>query len=230
MSRGAQTQLAKSRDLPNPNIYVQALLGEYSAWALDEERAPRLKGNWRSEFGGLDKTPLDLEIGTGNGHHFAWRAQSNPERFLIGIELKYKPLIQSIRRARSNGSENVRMLRYNARLLTELFQDEELNDIVIHHPDPWLKKSQRKHRLIQTDFLSEMHRVQRPRGVVEFKTDSEDYYNWALPLFRQSPYQLIGETRDLHQSDFAADNFVTQFEQLFLSKGQPIFYAKLLKG
>ena len=230
MSRGAQKRVSKSRDLPKPNIYVQALLGEFSPWAFDEERAPEYKGKWREEFGLEPGQPLDLEIGTGNGFHFAWRAKENADRALVGIELKYKPLIQSIRRARANESENCRMVRYNARLINELFAEGELNDIFIHHPDPWLKKSQRKHRLIQADFLELMFALQKPGGEVEFKTDSEEYFDWALPLFDDSPYEILGSTRDLHNSEYASQNFVTQFESLFLRKGQPIYYARLKRN
>jgi len=229
MSRGAQKQVSRSRDLPKPNIYVQALLGEFSPWAFDEERAPEYRGQWRAEFGVEEESPLDLEIGTGNGFHFAWRAQQNPSRALVGIELKYKPLIQSIRRARANESTNARMVRYNARLIDDLFAPGELNDIFIHHPDPWPKKSQKKHRLIQSDFLVRMYKLQSAGSVVEFKTDSEDYFDWALPLFEESPYKILGSTRDLHNSEYAAENFVTQFETLFLKKGQPIYYARLKK-
>jgi tRNA (guanine-N7-)-methyltransferase len=230
MSRGAQKRVSRTRDLPNPNIYVQALLGEFAPWAFDEERAPEYKSKWRQEFGVKEDEPLDLEIGTGNGFHFAWRAKENPGRSLVGIELKYKPLIQSIRRARANESTNARMVRYNARLIHELFASGELNDIYIHHPDPWLKKSQRKHRLIQPEFLELMFALQKPGSEVEFKTDSEEYFDWALPMFHESPYEVLGATRDLHNSEFASQNFVTQFESLFLRKGQPIFYARLKRG
>ena len=229
MSRGAQNQVSRTRDLPKPNEYVQALLGEFSPWAFDEEKAPTLKGGWRDEFqvGGTD--PVDLEIGTGNGFHFAWRAEQNPDRSLVGIELKYKPLIQTIRRARKNDSSNARMLRYNARLLKDLFEPGELDNVFVHHPAPWPKKSQKKHRLIQPEFLEELYALQKPGSFFEFKTDSEDYFDWALPMFEKSQYEVEGSTRDLHNSEFASRNFVTHFECLFLRKGQPLYYAFMWK-
>lgn len=229
MSRGAQLQLFKTRDLPFPNEYVKALLGECSEWAFDEERVLALKGKWREEFCVDSNTPVDLEIGTGNGYHFAWRAENNPDRMHVGLELKYKPLIQSIRRALRGGCKNARMARYNAVLLNDLFEEGELNNVFIHHPDPWLKLSQNKHRLIQDSFLNTMFSLQYPGSEVEFKTDSEGYFDWALPKFEQSPYKVVGWTRDLHNSEFARGNFVTQFENIFLRKGQPIFYALLAK-
>lgn len=231
MSRGAQKQLCKTKDVPFPNEYVKALTGECSPWAFDEERVLQFKGKWRDEFGVSASTAIDLEIGTGNGYHFAHRAQSQAQRCIVGLELKYKPLIQSIRRVIRDGSESrARMARYNATLLEDIFEPLEINDVFIHHPDPWLKKSQRKHRLIQKEFLEKLFTLQKPESVLEFKTDSDVYFEWALPLLQCSPYEMVGFTRDLHNSEFASDNFVTQFESLFLRKGQPIFYARLLKS
>ena len=229
MSRGAQKQLSKTKDVPFPNEYVRALMGECSQWAFDEERVLDLKGKWREEFKVSSEHPVDLEIGTGNGYHFAHRARTNPDRCLVGLELKYKPLIQSIRRALRDQCTNARMARYNAVILNDLFEPGEINEVFIHHPDPWLKKSQKKHRLIQAEFLKDLFQLQKPGCELEFKTDSEVYFDWALPLFQKSPYEVIGSTRDLHNSEFADQNFVTQFENIFLRKGQPIFYARMKK-
>lgn len=229
MSRGAQLKLSKTRDLPSPNEYVRALLGEFSEWAFDEVKVLDFKNHWRELFDRAPETPLDLEIGTGNGYHFAWRAETQPERLLVGLELKYKPLIQTIRRALRAGCKNARVARYNASLVENVFAPGELNDIYIHHPDPWLKPSQLKHRLIQDQFLEKLFTLQRPGSEVEFKTDSVEYFDWALPIFEKSPYQMIGWSRDLHSSRFAERNFVTQFEQIFIRKGQPIYYARLRK-
>ncbi len=230
MSRGAHLHFSKTKDLPRPNHYVQALLGEYSAWAYDEDRALELRGQWRSRaFSVADDSPLDLEIGTGNGYHFAHYAKVHPERCLLGIELKYKPLIQSIRRAVSAGCTNAHMVRYNAALLPQLFQEGELDRVIIHFPDPWEKLRQQKHRLIQPAFMEQLYRLQKPQAFVEFKTDSRDYFDWALGVFEASPYSLEAQTFDLHQSPYAEQNFVTHFERIFLRKGQPIHYALLRK-
>ncbi len=228
MSKGAQLQLTKTKAIPNPNYYVLALLDEFSKWAFDEERSPELKGLWRKELGVSEEHPVDLEIGTGNGFHFGHQALSHPERGLIGIELKYKPLIQSIRRVVKAQGSNARICRYNARCVKDLFADGEINDVFIHFPDPWIKKT--KHRLIQDEFLKDLHSIQKPGGRVYFKTDSRDYFDWALPKFESSPYQMVGHTFDLHKSEWADRNFITHFERLFLRKNLPIHYAELLKN
>ncbi len=228
-------RLVETKTLPNPTEYVVALTGEYSNWAFDEERAKLNRGSWRqlfqaeAKFSVSDETPLDLEIGTGNGYFFAHRAVTCPDRLLVGMELKYKPLIQSIRRARREKCVNARIARYDANCLEDLFSERELNHVFIHHPDPWPRQRDWKHRLIQDEFLELLWPLMRPGSFVNFKTDSEDYYDWALPIFEKSQFKKLRATRDLHRSEWAAENFVTHFESLFLQKGQPIFYCRFEK-
>ncbi len=229
MSKGAQLQLTRTKDIPDPNAYIIALMGEYSRWAFDEERSLNFKGKWREEFGVSEDHPVDLEIGTGNGFHFGHQALSHPERCLVGIELKYKPLIQSIRRVVRGDGTNARMCRYNARMVKDLFFEGELNDVFIHFPDPWSKKNRTKHRLIQDHLLEDLHRLQKPGGKLFFKTDSRDYFDWSLEKFEKSPYKMVGHSFDLHHSEWADRNFVTHFEKLFLRKGLPIHYAEMIK-
>lgn len=231
MSRGAQRQLTKSRSLIKPTEYVSALLGECSAWAYDEERVLELKGQWREKVFEVDQDQaLDLEIGTGNGIHFSHRALSEPNRLLVGLELKYKPLIQAIRRTIREGANNARVARYNAVFLDDIFKEDELNDVFIHFPDPWSKTDQRKHRLIQDHFLERLFVLQRPGSSVYFKTDDRDYFDWSLEKFENSSYQIVDRTFDLHRSQFAGTNFITHFESLFLKQGLPIHYLKASKG
>ncbi len=223
-------RLGPTRNLPEPTEYAKALDGECAAVAYNEERAVALKGKWRTDaFKVAIDQPLDLEIGTGNGFHFAHLAKTNPGRSILGIELKYKPLIQSIRRAVAAGSVNCAIARYDASILDDLFEANELNNVYIHFPDPWSKKRSMKHRLIQIDFLQRLSSLMREGTFVEFKTDNLDYFEWAAERFHASPFKVTRETRDLHKSEWAAENFVTHFEGIFLSQGMKINYARLEK-
>jgi tRNA (guanine-N7-)-methyltransferase len=172
---------------------------------------------------------MDLEIGTGNGLHFAHHAITYPGRCLVGLELRYKPLIQTIRRALRAGGKNARAARYNAYLLPELFTPGELNDAFIFFPDPWEKTRGHKHRLIQDEFLLRLFEMQRPGSRLFFKTDSRDYFDWSLARFQRSPYQVEAFSHDLHRSEHADGNFVTQFERIFIQQGLAIGYARMLK-
>ncbi len=206
------------------------LQAEYSPWAYDEERTPTFKGQWRkSAFEVGDDVPLDVEMGTGNGLHFAYRTATHPERALLGFELRYKPLIQSIRRALNTGHKTSRIARYNAALLSTLFTPGEIDDVFIFFPDPWVKGRQHKHRLIQSEFLEGLFEAQKPGSRLYFKTDSRDYFDWSVARFEKSPYLVESITYDLHKSEFAAQNFITQFEKIFMRQNIPIGYACLRK-
>lgn len=223
-------RMAMTKSLPNPNLYVGLLEGEWSKLAYNEERAKALKGLWRKEaFQVSEETPLDLEIGTGNGYHFAHLVQQNPSRAILGIELKYKPLIQSIRRATRKGETNARILRYDASHLDHLFVENELNNVYIHFPDPWSKQRSWKHRLIQDEFLTLLYSLMKPGSFVDFKTDNLDYFEWSAERFHRSKFKVVRETRDLHNSEWKNENFVTHFEKIFLAQGMKINGARLVK-
>ena len=227
MSRSGQLNVSRTRDIPVPNEYILALQGEFSKWSFDEERGPECKGKWRDIMGFSPDAPVDVELGTGNGFHFANYAARNPTRGFVGFELKYKPLIQSIRRAVREGSTNARIVRYNAYLIDHIFEAGEINDVFIHFPDPWEKLRNHKHRMIQDEFLRRLHLVQKPGSRVEFKTDSREYFDWALERFQRSDFKVAGHSYDLHQSEYLKGNFMTHFEKLFTRKGMPIHFAEL---
>jgi tRNA (guanine-N7-)-methyltransferase len=229
--RPKEKTLGKTKELPKPNPYAVMLMTTYSDKAFDEDIAHKYKGVWRKEiFSQGPDYSLDLEIGTGNGYHFAHRSSQNTDRGLLGIEVKYKPLIQAIRRAlKAGANDNAYMIRYDAAKLTELFTKNEINNVYIHHPDPWPKKKQWKHRLIQDGFLRDLHGIMRAGSFVEFKTDDESYYDWSLDVFNRSEFKVEFHSKDLHNSKVASENFITHFESIFLKKGQPIFYLKAFK-
>ena len=228
--RRQKPRMALTRNLRHPTEYVRQMNGEFSKWAFNEERAQALRGEWREKgFGVSENHPLDLEIGTGNGKHFAHLAAKFPERSILGIEIKFKPLIQSIKRALVGDRENARILRYDACRLDDLFKEGELNNVYIHHPDPWPKERQWKHRLIQDNFLVMIHGLMRPGTFIDFKTDDRPYFDWAVERFHRSKFRVVRETYDLHNSEWSGENFVTQFETIFLAKGQPIHYTRLVR-
>ena len=62
------------------NPYVEMMYTEFRDWSFDEN-AFENKGLWRNDIFqcGAD-VPIDLEIGTGNGTHFAKLSSCHPNR------------------------------------------------------------------------------------------------------------------------------------------------------
>jgi tRNA (guanine-N7-)-methyltransferase len=221
-----------TRTLPKPNPYAVALDTDCRDVAFNEERAPLNKGGWRSRiFHVPEDTPLDLEIGTGTGTHFANYAAMHPDRCLVGIELKYKPLIQTIRRALKGGARHVAVCRFHAFNLDQLFDVGEINDVFIHFPDPWTSPNKPKNRIVNRHTLAELFQRQRPGGLIEFKTDSREYFLWALEEIAATPYKIQYQSLNLHseKSLYQQKNFVTDFEKIFVKQGVEINYISLLR-
>jgi tRNA (guanine-N7-)-methyltransferase len=227
MSRSGQLNVSRTKDILVPNEYILALHGEFSRWSFDEVSGREHRGEWRKMIGLSADAGLDIELGTGNGLHFAHRAIGFPDRGLVGLELKYKPLIQSIRRAVRGGANNARIVRYNAYLIDHIFGENEVNDVFIHFPDPWEKLKNHKHRMIQDEFLRRLSVVQKPGSFLEFKTDSREYFDWALEKFEKSPYTILEHTFNLHAPENPPAPFMTHFEKLFVRQKLPIHRAYL---
>lgn len=223
-------QIALTKNLVHQNVYTIGLNEEFRDYAFNEERAPLNKGKWRSEiFKVPNGTPMDLEIGTGNGTHFQFKAVQNPNRCIVGVELKYKPLIQTIRGALRKGAVNARICRYHAFNVDQLFDLEELNDIYIHFPDPWVTPRKPKNRFVCPQVLDFLWERQRTGSYLEFKTDSREYFLWSLEHIQNSKYKIIFQTLDLHKSERKDQNFMTQFEKIFTRQGIEINYILLQK-
>lgn len=223
-------RLNLTKNLPVHNKYTSGLEGEFAHVAFSEERAPANKGQWREKvFGVGPDVPMDLEIGTGNGFHFGHRSLTYPDRCIVGIELKYKPLYQAIRRCLKGGAKNAAICRFHAFNIPDLFELGEINDVYIHFPDPWTSPKKPKNRIVNRAMLATLHSMQRPGSMIEFKTDSREAFLWCREEIAASPYKVEKETLNLHKSEFTEGNFETFFESIFVKEGIEINYIKLLR-
>ena len=223
-------QIVLTKTLRHPNAYTIALDGEFREFAFNEERGPLNKGKWRTDvFRAPHDKPVDLEVGTGNGVHFQHHSLAKPERCLVGVELKYKPLIQTIRGALKKGASNARIVRYHAFNMDLLFEPGELNDIYIHFPDPWTTPRKPGNRILNPRMLDLFFEMQRPGSKLDFKTDSLEAYRWSMENARASKYKIEFETEDLHGSEMNKENVITQFERIFLRQGMKINFVRLRK-
>jgi tRNA (guanine-N7-)-methyltransferase len=221
-----------TRNLPKPNAYAVALNTEFKDFAFNEERAPLNNGQWRKKvFNTSEDKAMDVEIGTGTGMHFAYHAQKDKNRYLVGLELKYKPLIQSIRRAQLGGWVNSAICRYHAFDIDLLFAKDEINNVYIHFPDPWVTPRKPKNRVVNRDILETIYKMQRPGSFIEFKTDSREYFLWSLDEIKETRYRVEFQTLNLHKDGgkYLESNFQTDFEKLFMKKGFEINYIRLVK-
>ena len=83
----------------------------------------------------------------------------------------------------------------------------------IYFPDPWPKRKQRKHRLINGPFPDGAARVLSPQGVIYLRTDDVNYFAQMQEVF--------GVNRKFHRCETPAElvSVTTDFERAFQARG-----------
>ena len=145
----------------------------------------------------------------------AW-AQQRPRWRLLGVEL-YQPGIGSmLSRLKTLGIANVRLVDQPAQLLLQQLTDESLSEVRIFFPDPWPKKRHHKRRLIQPDFLEQLHQKLLTGGTVRLATDWAAYAEWMVEHFAKHPgFELVqDEIRAANEPSVVAEEVreITKFE------------------
>jgi tRNA (guanine-N7-)-methyltransferase len=128
--------------------------------------------------------PVEVELGSGDGSFLAQWAQMCPEVSFIGVERLLGRLRKLDRRGLRLGLRNLRLMRIEAGyFLQYLLPLRSVQAIHLYFPDPWPKRKQRKHRLVNDCFPELTARVLAAGGVVYLRTDDADYFAQMQEVF-----------------------------------------------
>ena len=189
----------------------------------EEEKA---KGRWKEIFG--NDHPIEIEIGMGKGQFILAKAQQNPDINYVGIEKFSSVLlrgIQKVEELREEGKapENLRFIRMEAEHITEVFDKDEVSKIYLNFSDPWPKDRHAKRRLPSKEFLGRYDHILIPEGTLEFKTDNQDLFTFALEEADLAGWNKLAVTRNLHHDAVLNEgNIMTEYEAKFSAMGNPI--------
>lgn len=114
---------------------------------------------------------------------------------------------------------NVRFLVADAADFAARLPDDSVSAILANFSDPWPGKGDHKKRLTSPVFLEHYRRILKPEGVFRFKTDNDGLFDYTLETLPENGFRITWTTRDLHGSERAADNIMTEYERNFSSKG-----------
>ena len=179
------------------------------------------KGKWRELFG--NDHPIHIEIGMGKGRFLMDMATLHPEINYVGIEKYSSVLLRGIQKQEELQLPNVMFIRMEAEYITEVFAKDEVDRIYLNFSDPWPKDPHAKRRLESREFLKRYNEILVPEGVVEFKTDNMDLFEFALEEVEPAGWKLRQWTKDLHHDPkMNAGNVMTEYEERFSSVGNPI--------
>lgn len=188
----------------------------------DPEEQKSLKGQWRSLF--ENEQPLHIEIGMGKGQFIYGMAVAHPEINYIGIEKYSSVLIRAIQKMEEAPLPNLRFIRMDAEEICEVFGNGEVDRIYLNFSDPWPKDRHAKRRLPSRQFLARYDEILKKEGQLEFKTDNQGLFDFALEELEPAGWKSVVVTRDLHADPVLSQgNIMTEYEEKFSSMGNPIY-------
>ena len=178
------------------------------------------KGKWSKVF--QNENPIYIEIGMGKGDFIIENAIKYPEINFIGIEKYDSVIVRAIQKSNELELNNLKLIRMDARFIEEVF-DKEVDRIYLNFSDPWPKDRHAKRRLPSRQFLQKYDVILKKDGVLEFKTDNKDLFDFAVEELPEAGWKAKVVTYDLHNDEeLVKGNVMTEYEEKFSSMGNPI--------
>lgn len=178
------------------------------------------RGKFDSLFG--NDHPIEIEVGMGKGKFITELAQQNPGINYIGIERYPSVLLRALEKRETVSLPNLYFMCMDARNLAEVFGRGETETIFLNFSDPWPKDRHAGRRLTSPEFMKIYDQILKADGRVEFKTDNRGLFDYSLESIPEAGWKIDAYTFDLHHSDMAEGNVMTEYETKFSALGNPI--------
>ena len=186
------------------------------------------KGRWKEYLG--EGFPLHIEIGMGKGKFLMQLAQQNPHIHYIGIEKYSSVLVRALEKMEDIPLNNVHFIRMDAEYIQMVFGKGEVDQIYLNFSDPWPKDRHAKRRLTSRQFLERYDNILKENGRIIFKTDNKDLFDFSVEEIKTAGWTLDLCTYDLHHSEYLEGNIMTEYEERFVKKGNPICKLEASRG
>ena len=170
-----------------------------------------------------DKTKkFCLEIGCGKGNFAVGMAEKNPDCNFIAMERARDVCCVALEKAmacKETRNDNLRFIIGDADNLEEWFPEKCLDILYLNFSDPWPKSGHAKRRLTHRNYLAKYKKLLKDGGLLIFKTDNVGLFDFSLEEFAEFGLKIEWMTRDLHNSERAEGNVMTEYEKNFSEKG-----------
>src|SRR5215217_7090483 len=151
-----------------------------------------VKGKW-NELYFQNSNPVVLELACGKGEYTIGLGKVFPNKNFIGMDIKGDRIARGSQVATESGLENVAFLRAGIQYSDEFFEENELDEIWLIHPDPQVRERDENKRLTNPNFLSQYARYLKPQGSFFLKTDSSFLYDYSLKSLTDSKFYEVIE-------------------------------------
>lgn len=192
-----------------------------SPYVVPEADLKQCPGSWNRIFG--NENPIRIEIGMGKGKFIHTMAKRHPEINFVGIEKYSSVLLRAIQKMQEEELPNLKFIRMDAEEIAEVFGSGEVDRIYLNFSDPWPKDRHAKRRLPSKEFLGRYDRILKRDGLLEFKTDNRELFDFAVEELKSAGWKAKAVTYDLHKEEaLMQENIMTEYEEKFSSMGNPI--------
>lgn len=215
MSRRKLVRFAENEQNPNVIQFGKPIFEE-------------IRGNW-NEKQFENQNPIVVELACGRGEFTVGLGRVFTDQNFIGVDIKGSRIWKGSSTATAEGIHNVAFLRTQIQQLEKFFAGGEISELWITFPDPYPREGDEKRRLTSPRFLEMYKDMLKAGGIVHFKTDNADLFNYSLELVQsREDIEVIGFTSDFYQSEWKDDHFgiKTKYEKMFSDKGEKIKYLK----
>ena len=113
------------------------------------------------------------------------------------------------------------MIIIDGKLLTEIFDENEIDGIYLNFSDPWPKKRHHKRRLTSTDFIDQYEKALKNQGKIYLKTDNTILFEYSLNTLAKR-WRLENISLNYQQTNEIID-IETEYEAKFRKKGNLIY-------
>jgi tRNA (guanine-N7-)-methyltransferase len=146
-------------------------------------------GNWNQFF--KNDNPITVELACGKGDYAVGMAKIFPDRNFLGVDIKGNRMYVGAKQSINENICNVAFLRTQILDLEKYFAVEEIKEIWITFPDPFLRESKTQKRLTSPRFLSIYQRILPKGAVINLKTDSTELYEYTLETIAEQGCNIV---------------------------------------
>jgi tRNA (guanine-N7-)-methyltransferase len=125
---------------------------------------------------------------------------------------------------------NAAFFRTRIEQIELFFEKNEIDEIWITFPDPFLKDSKANRRLTAPSFLYRYRNILKQDGIVNLKTDSPELYEFTLrTLKNETSFDLLYHDDDIYSKPLPVDvlEIKTEYEGMHLAKKLTIKYVQI---
>ena len=177
----------------------------------------------------MSGAPVYLEIGAGKGGFARGMAARHSDVAYFAMERVTDCVVLAAEGAMESGLTNLKFVIDSADNLMRVFEPGTVSRIFLNFSDPWSKKGYAKRRLTHRRDLSVYMNLLADGGTLHFKTDNVGLFDFSLEEIEAMGLVPEVVTRDLHASEYAEDNIMTEYEQNFSAAGYKINMPALRK-